>query len=138
MGHVRTWPAIGWALAPAFLALSVTAAPAPVHLTCETAQGLSQAPARLLCDALEDQLKQAQPDRPVLRDTAASPDALTLVLTVTQVLPQQITAQLAWQDGTARGTTPPLSLSAMDTETLRSQMYDRLVRALMAQAGIVN
>jgi hypothetical protein len=120
------------------VALSVTAAPAPITLTCQAANEAPAGPVGLLCDALAEQLDQRAPGRPVLRDAAAPPpEALALVLTVTQALPHQITAQLAWQAGEEHGTTPPLSLSVVDT-TLRPGMYDRLARALLAHAGIVN
>lgn len=109
--------------------------PAPVFLTCVAAPGVPEAPQLALCDALADELRQANPDRPVERSGAAPEGAMSVVLTVTQALPQQITADLAWQDGTARGSAPPLSLSVVDT-VLKQSMYGQLVQALIKQSGL--
>ncbi len=129
----RVWTALALVLGGAAGAQAVT--PGPVILTCARAQSVPQATAQTLCDAMAGQLASALPNRQVQQDGVAPEGALALVLTVTQALPQQITAHLAWRDGAAQGVTPPLSLSVEDT-ILRPHMYDRLARVLIVQAGI--
>ena len=100
--------------------------PAPVFLTCVAAPGVPEAPQLALCDALADELTPGQSGPPGRAQRRGAQGAMSVVLTVTQALPQQITADLAWQDGTARGSAPPLSLSVVDT-ALKQSMYGQLV-----------
>lgn len=121
------------AIGSALWAFAMT--PAPIFLTCNADPKVSEAAQQALCDELADQLRAANPNRTVERNGTAPEGALRVVLTVTQSLPQQITAHLVWQDQDTQGSTPPLSLSVVDT-LLAPPMYGQLVAALIKQSGI--
>lgn len=108
--------------------------PGPVVLICKAASDVPSAQRDAVCAALAEELATSDPDRRIQLGGATPEGAAQMALNVTGADPQELSATLDWQDGMARGSSPPLSLTAMD-KPLSPEMYAPLIEALLQQSG---